>query len=84
MGSHTLVLDMAVCSPARPVFGAHPITRVNDESWRVVPLRYVRTWPGGVERLEALRCPIADLLAPGDSIILTNCPDHVSKQLEAL
>jgi len=76
--------DVVVCSDARAVYGAHVIRRVDGESWVILPLRYVRVWPRGVEQLMAVSSPVGDGCSPGDQVLLTNAPAEVSLQLESL
>jgi len=83
-GAATLALDFAVCSYGLPVFGAHPIMRIDGETWAVHPVRFVREWPGGVESLHALPCSIADVLGHGAQLIITQAPHVVSAELETL
>ncbi len=83
-GAAVVALSFVVCSPDRPVFGAHPIRRLDGESWLVLPARYERTWPGGVETLTATPCPVGDVLAPGEQLALSNASDDVCKELDAL
>jgi len=80
-GAAILALDFLVCSYGLPLFGAHPIMRIDGETWTVHPCRYVRVWPGGVEELRAIGCPVGDMLAPGDQLILTNTPHNVDAEL---
>lgn len=83
-GSVVLRLSFAICAKAKVRFGAHPIVRVDGESWRVLPERGVRIWPNGIERVVAIPCPIGDELAPGEHLILTNTPASVDAELAAL
>ena len=77
-------IDVEVCSPERPRIGAHPIKRLNGETWRIEAHRYVREWKNGVERVVAFPCPIGDAIGPGTSLTLTQAPPIVDDQLEAL
>lgn len=83
-GSLDVHFAIEVCSRERPAFGACTIVRVDEERWRVLPERYVRTWPEGVEALVPLAQPIASSLGHGVSLLLTNAPDDVSALLERL
>lgn len=83
-GAIAATIDVEVCSPERPLMGAHPIKRVNGETWRIEAERYVREWVGGVERLRAIPCPIGDAIGPGTSLTLTQAPPVVGDHLEAL
>lgn len=76
--------EVKVCSQEKPDFGAHPIVRVDNESWRVLPARFVRCWRHRIEALAAISCPIGDILSPGQHLVLTNAPPHVSAELEVL
>jgi hypothetical protein len=82
-GQRTSEMRVAVCARERLVFGAHPVTRLGSEEWLILPERVILTWPGRVERLETIRCPVrAELGVVG--IALTNTPPGVSAQLEGL
>jgi len=82
-GAATIAIDFAVCSYGLPIFGAHPIIRIDGETWAIHPVRFVRTWPGGVERLQSFVCPVADVLG-SEQLILTQAPHVVSAELETL
>jgi hypothetical protein len=84
LGSLNATFAVEICAAERPVFGAVPIKRTGGETWRVLPERYIRTWPGGVERLEPLSQAIASELGVGESLILTNTPLDVSAIFEVL
>lgn len=84
MGGVSVPLEILVCSQERPRVGAHPILRVDSESWRVLPARYVVTWPHRSASLCAVSCPIGDVLAPGQHLILIHAPPTVSAELAAL
>ena len=83
-GATLIHLWIEVCSAVRPRFGAAPIVRLDGEGWIVLPVRFERTWPGGIETLTGSHCPVGDLLDPGEQLALTNCPERVSAELEAL
>lgn len=84
MGAEIVPLLVQVCSVDRPRFGAHPIKRIDEETWLIHPLRYVHTWARGSDALTAVRCPIGDLFTPGDSLLLSNTPPSARAWLEAL
>lgn len=84
LGAKGVTFAVDVCSPDRPIFGAVPVQRIDSETWRMLPQRVIRTWPGGVERLECMSQPITTTLGPGASIMLSNTPPEVSALLEAL
>lgn len=82
-GSVVHEFTVEICARERLVFGAHPIVRISDEEWSILPERVVRVWPGRVERLETIRCPVRASLGMR-GIALTNTPASVSCELEAL
>lgn len=83
-GSTIVHLWIAVCSPLRPVFGAAPIVRLDGEAWVIMPTRFERTWPKGIETMTAGPCGIGDLLDHGEQLALVNAPEAVSAELERL
>lgn len=83
MGSEVVSFSVAVCSAERPTIGAHPLRRLDSESWRIPPERYIRTWRNHVELLETIRCPLSDLVGYF-TLAITNAPGQVARQLEAL
>lgn len=83
-GNASLSISVLVCSRERPVLGAAPLVRLDNETWRVQPSRFVRCWPHRQEVLEAIHCPIGDTLDPGQQLSLTNAPTAVSDLLETL
>lgn len=83
-GSMHTVFSVDVCSANAPRLGAHPIARIDLETWRIIPMRYVRSWVGGVEQLTPFPCPISSSLTPGDALMLLNAPIEVTEQLEEL
>jgi hypothetical protein len=82
-GSLVLHITFAICLKERPRFGSHPVMRHGDDAWLVLPERYCRCWPNGIERLFPIKCPIADLLAPGEQLVLSSTPESVCKEIEA-
>lgn len=82
-GALSVEFRVAICSVERPMLGAHPTLRLDAESWRIPPERYIRTWPNRIERLETIRCPIVGELGYV-TIALTNTPHDVSEMLEGL
>lgn len=83
-GAADVTFAVEVCSQERPAFGACPIVRVDEERWRILPSRYVRTWPDGLEELRPLAQPISSSLGHGEAVVLTNTPEAVTAALEAL
>jgi hypothetical protein len=83
-GANDLTFAIEICDVFRPIFGHVPIRRIDSETWRVLPERIIRRWPGGVEVLEAMAQSITRKLSFGDSIILTNTPPDVDALLEVL
>lgn len=84
MGARLVPVVVYACSQARPRLGAHPLARVDGETWRVLPVRYVRAWPNGLETLIAVACPIGDVLAPGEALALTQTPPNIDQELDQL
>lgn len=82
-GAARLEFGVWICSTDRLVIGAHPITRMNEECWRVLPERVIKTWPNRMERLETIRCSVHGALGCV-AILLTNTPAAISAALEAL
>lgn len=82
-GSLSVEFRVEVCARHRLVFGAHPIARLDGETWLILPERVIRTWPGRIERLDTIRCPVRAVLGMV-GIALTNTPEEVSQVLEAL
>ncbi len=82
-GRHVVEFGVYVCSAKRPAVGAHPIVRIDSEAFRVLPERYIVTWPKRIETLVTIRCPISDSVAYGN-LVLTNTPATVAAELEAL
>jgi len=82
-GQLSVEFRVRICSAERLVLGAHPILRLDAETWRIVPERVIRTWPNRVERLETIRCPVNSALGYV-TLALTNTPPEVSRLLEAL
>lgn len=80
----SLALDAHVCSYGIPIFGAHPIVRIDDETWCVHPVRFIREWPGGIEALRAINCAVGDVLGHGVQLVLAQSPSHVNAELEKL
>jgi hypothetical protein len=69
--------ELPVCTTERPRPGAHPIVRIDGESWRILPVRYVRC---GTEMMSS-----DSALAPGLSfgaLVVTDAPPHVCEALE--
>lgn len=80
LGALETSITVQVCSQARPRLGAHPIKRIDGESWRVLPARFVLHGT----TLFPIACPIGDVLVPGEHLILTNAPASVDAELDAL
>ena len=80
----SIVFDVHVCSRLRPMMGAHPVIRVDGESWRVLAERYIRVWPNGAETLRAIPCPVIPELGNGRNLLLSNTPADVDELLEQL
>lgn len=82
-GQRSVEFRVEVCARERLAFGAHPLARLDGESWLVLPERVIRTWPNRIEKLDTIRCPILAELGTV-AIALTNAPEAVSHALEAL
>jgi hypothetical protein len=83
-GSKPLALALYVCSADRPLLGAHPVERVDGETWRVLPARFTPVYSMRQMRLMAVPCAVGGELAPGEHLILNQAPDYVSLELESL
>lgn len=83
MGREEMTFSIEVCAAERLSIGAHPIKRLDAESWRVLPERVIRTWRDRVERLETIRCPFNGIVGYF-AIALTNTPADVSALFEVL
>lgn len=83
VGATSVEFGLWVCSPERLVLGAHPFSRVNEECWKVLPERVIRTWSKGRESLETVRSPVHGALGCV-GLMLTNTPAYVSQLLELL
>lgn len=83
VGQRSVEFRVEVCARERLAFGAHPVVRLGAEEWCVLPERVIRKWPGRIERLDTIRCPVSDELGT-ICIALTNAPENVSAALEAL
>lgn len=84
LGTVPVHLSIHVCSRENPRLGAHPLQRIDGESFRVLPERYVRAFPNRIETLQPIRCPIGDILAVSEQLQLTHCTDAVVAELEKL
>lgn len=71
---------LPVCAPDRPRVGAHPIMRLDGESWRVLPavFRYEGTM------LLPVDAPVHESLGHGTQMILTHAPADVDAELSSL
>lgn len=67
-------LTIEVCAVDRPYFGAHPIMRLDGDSWRVLPVR----WNGAF-----VDAPLHASLGH-EQIVLTHAPADVDAELEEL
>ena len=83
-GACPLALALYVCSREQPAAGAHRILRVDSDSWRILPERFMRIMVMGLARLIAIPAAIGSELAPGEHLLLTCCPENVTTELEAL
>lgn len=80
LGGLVVALGVAVCASERPELGAYPIVRLDTESWRILPARFVRSWGS----LTCVATPIAAQLGAGEQLTLTNAPAETSAALERL
>ncbi len=64
-GACPLALAIYVCSKERACVGAHRITRIDGESWAILPEHYATIMLMGRPRLVAIPKPIGGELAPG-------------------
>lgn len=83
-GAVSVPFVVRLCSIARPELGAHPIIRIDGQTWRVLPQRYVRKWPRGIETLAPIDCALTDEFPIGASLELICTPESVSEELERL
>jgi hypothetical protein len=92
-----IAVTVKICALERPKLWCHPITRLDGESWRILPA----VWgvaPGSVigqpPRLVPmdcvdrhggpLECELHRAVGPGAHVILTNAPAVVDAELEGL
>lgn len=83
MGREEMTFSIEVCAQERLVLGAHPLKRISEEQWTVLPERVIRTWREHIERLETIRCPFNGVVGYF-AIALTNAPADVSALFEVL
>lgn len=84
IGSLPKSMAIPVCSQGRPRIGAHPIIRLDGERWAILPARYVLEFPNRVETLMARSCPIGDVMAVGEQLVIAQVPADVDIELDAL
>jgi hypothetical protein len=75
-----IAFTLPVCAPDRPRVGAHPIMRLDGESWRVLPA--VFRFEGAL--LLPMDAPVHETLGHGGQLILTHAPADVDAELGAL
>jgi hypothetical protein len=73
--------DIEVCSLAKPRYAAFPIVRVGEDTWRVVPARYISRGANG--ELIATPHVINEELGL-DFIQLINAPESVAEEISGL
>lgn len=76
--------SVAVCHGQRPRTGAHSIVRLDGETFRVLPARFVQSFQHRRAQLEPIACTVAEILAPGASLVLQQAPHHVSAEIDLL
>lgn len=75
-----IAFTLAVCAPDRARIGAHPIMRLDGESFRVLPAVF-RLEHGMLVPVDAA---IHASLGPGSQLVLTHAPADVDAELQAL
>ncbi len=75
------VFAVSLCSTNRPRFGAHPVLRIDETSWRVPAARYRHQSPQGQWLTEMW--PLHELLGT-DGLTLIDAPAHVCSELANL
>lgn len=78
--AHPVAFTLQVCAPDRARIGAHPIMRLDGESWRVLPAVF-RMEHGMLVPVDA---PIHESLGHGGQLVLTHAPADVDAELESL
>lgn len=98
--AHPVALTVLVCHPDRPKTLAHPIMRMDGESWRILPAIFLpaisvsrdrdrtRYTPRDCGRAIGIRaavtCELHDAIGAPWVIVLTNAPAEQDAELEAL
>ncbi len=75
-----IAFTLAVCAVDRPRLGAFAITRLGEDSWRVLPTRFI--YAGG--RLVHDEVAIHEALGEREMLALTHAPADVDAELETL
>jgi hypothetical protein len=81
-GSIVTAFTVNVCAIDKPRFDAFALARLDSDSWRILPIRYV--WAGyGIKLVHDERA-IHESLSKGDHIVLANAPEDVAIELQEL
>jgi hypothetical protein len=75
-----VAFTVAVCAPDRAREGAHPVMRLDGESWRILPARF--RFEHGI--LVPIDAAIHVALGPGKQIVLTTSPADVDEEIASL
>lgn len=75
-----IAFTIPVCAPDRARVGAHPVMRLDGESWRVLPAAFRFEH----DILVPYDLPIHPSLGHGMQIILTHAPAEVDAEIAAL
>ncbi len=75
-----LAFNIPVCAIDKPRLGAYAMTRLDGESWRVLPTRFISYG----ERLVHHESTIHSAFDKRTQLVLTNAPYDVDAELEAL
>jgi hypothetical protein len=75
-----IAFTVPVCAPDRARIGAYPVMRLDGESWRVLPARFVLEHGLLVPHDAAIH----ESFGRGSQIVLTHAPADVDAELESL
>lgn len=98
--AHPVALTVPVCHPDRPRLLAHPMMRLDGESWRILPAIFLPTvsvsrdrtrsglTPHDCARAGGLRsavpCELHEAIGSPAHLIITHSPPEQDAELEAL
>ena len=90
-----LAFAVKVCSPDKPRLWAHPIMRIDQESWRILPAIWVvehsvgqlpKLTPRecGGKKASPFPCDLHAVIGTGSHLVLTNAPPNVDLEIAEL